>query len=159
MLDFVREMRAGEEAAVDALLTAAFEGEAEARLVRALRKARVMAGEMVLPKGDGIVGYYALSWMVKPKHWLALAPVAVAPEHQGQGLGKRMMGQLTEWARLTHSTVVVLGQPEFYRAGGFSSERAARLTSPYPVEYMLLVGPGTDAPKAELVYPKAFEGV
>lgn len=123
-----------------------------------LRKTGAIAGEMVLPGQDGaIIGYYALSHFVKPKGWLCLAPVAIRPDEQGRGYGRRMIGQLAEWARLTGSYVVVLGQPEFYGKCGFSSARAARLTSAYPVTHMLLAGPGEDVPQEALTYPKVFD--
>ena len=156
--EFCREMRAGEEIAVADLLTAAFAGPDEARLVDQLRRDGAMAGEMVQPSGDSIIGYYALSAMRGPKGWLCLAPVAVHPDHQDEGHGRRMIGQLAEWARLSQQHVVVLGQVEFYERAGFSAARAARLTSPYPIENTLLAGPGSDAPEATLIYPKAFGG-
>ena len=97
--EFARDMKRGEEAQVDALLRAAFGGPEEAELVAKLRKARLIAGEQVMPMGGRIVGYYALSNMVKPKGWLCLAPVAIAPDVQRRGYGKRMIGMLTEWGR------------------------------------------------------------
>ncbi len=154
---FVRDMKSGEEGAVDALLRAAFETDAEARLVDRLRKTKVVAGESVMPMGDDIVGYFALSRMLQPKGWLALAPVAIHPDVQGQGYGRRMLGMLTEWARLTNSPVVVLGDPKFYEASGFSSKAAANLSSPYPVEFTLLCGVD-GSPSTELRYPNAFDG-
>ncbi|WP_137699851.1 GNAT family N-acetyltransferase [Marimonas lutisalis] len=157
--DFMREMRAGEEAEVERLLQKAFGGNDEARLVRLLRKQGAIAGEMVIPGEDGIAAYYALSHFVKPKGWLCLAPVAVRPDLQGKGIGRRMMGLLTEWARISGNTVVVLGEVGFYERGGFSQARAARLSSPYPVEHTLLAGPGSDVPEAELVYPTAFSAL
>jgi putative acetyltransferase len=72
--EFSREMRRGEEAAVDVLLQRAFGGEDEARLVHALRKSGAVAGEVVLPFQGGVVGYYALSHMRAPNGWLCLAP-------------------------------------------------------------------------------------
>jgi putative acetyltransferase len=130
--DFMREMRAGEEAEVERLLQKAFGGNDEARLVRLLRKDGAMAGEMVIAGPGGIAGYFALSEFGAPKGWLCLAPVAVHPDHQGQRIGRRMMGLLTEWAR------------------------AAKLKTPYPIEHTMLAGPGSDVPEAELVYPAAF---
>ena len=159
MLEFpghAREMRTGEEDAVDALLRAAFETGAEADLVQNLRKSGQIAGETVLPMGDRIVGYYALSKMVAPKKWLCLAPVAVANDVQGRRYGTRMMGMLTEWARLSKSTVVVLGGVSFYERTGFSAARAAQLTSPYPISHTMLAGDGTNAPSETLVYPQSF---
>lgn len=156
---FARELRRGEELQVDALLTAAFGGKAEAELVHKLRKSRALAGEQVLPLGDQIVGYYALSNMVAPKGWLALAPVAIAPEFQRHGYGKRMIGMLSEWARLSRSTVVVLGDPAFYGRAGFLSDRAKNLRSAYPNDHLLLAGAADDAPALDLRYPAAFDGV
>lgn len=157
--DFFREMRHGEEDAVDGLLRIAFDGASEAALVRQLRKNREMAGESVLPCQGEIIGYFALSVMRSPKRWLCLAPVAIHPDWQGKGHGRRMIGMLGEWARISGSHVVVLGQVGFYERGGFSQARAARLTSPYPINHTLLAGPGTEAPQETLIYPKAFEAL
>ena len=154
--DHAREMRKGEEDAVDTLLREAFEKEGEANLVKALRKSGQIAGETVLPMGDRIVGYYALSTMIAPKRWLCLAPVAIAPDVQGRNFGLRMMGMLTEWARLSKTTIVVLGAAPFYERAGFSIARAANLTSPYPITNTMLAGDGENAPTETLIYPKAI---
>ncbi|PIE13412.1 MAG: GNAT family N-acetyltransferase [Rhodobacterales bacterium] len=154
--DFIRELHPGEETAVEQLLQKAFRGNDQAALVRHLRKQGDMAGEQVLPLGERIIGYYALSHMKSPKGWLCLAPVAIHPDYQGQGHGRRMIGQLTEWARLARAHVVVLGEPGFYEKAGFSHARAARMTSPYPISHTLLAGPGEQAPEVTLTYPSAF---
>lgn len=157
---FCRPMKRGEEAAVTDLLARAFGAEDEVALVQALRNEGAMAGEMVLPGADGeIVGYYALSAMRAPEGWLCLAPVAVDPGWQGQGHGRRMIGQLTAWAAATMHYVVVLGQVGFYARAGFDPARAARLQSPYPAEHMLLAGPGADVPDCALIYPAAFDAL
>ncbi|MGY3437772.1 MULTISPECIES: GNAT family N-acetyltransferase [unclassified Marinovum] len=153
---FLRAMKRGEEPAVDALLRAAFGGEDEVRLVAKLRKAGAIAGESVLPGPEGPVGYFALSSMVAPKGWLCLAPVAVDPAWQGKGYGRRMVRMLVGWAGAAQQTVVVLGDPAFYTACGFSQPRAASLTSPYPVEQTSILRPGSDVPSDTLTYPPAF---
>ncbi|WP_439154984.1 GNAT family N-acetyltransferase [Yoonia sp.] len=156
---FSRDMHKGEEDAVDALLRAAFPGPEEAALVRRLRKSGAIAGETVLPMDDRIVGYYALSRMVSPKGWLCLAPVAMHPDVQGRRLGKRMIGMLTEWARLTGTPVVVVGDPGFYTKAGFSAAQAAGLQSPYPAENVTIAGVGDTAPTEQLVFPPEFGGL
>ena len=148
-------MKRGEEAAVDALLTHAFGSPAEAQLVAKLRKTRAIAGETILPMDGQVIGYYALSYMIKPKGWLCLAPVAIHLDAQGRGYGKRMLGVLTEWARLTKTPVVVLGDPDFYARAGFSHELAQKLQSPYPLKNTLIAGVD-HAPVQTLVYPAAF---
>jgi len=70
-----------------------------------------------------------------------------------------MIGLLSEWARISGRFVVVLGQVGFYERAGFLQERAAQLTSPYPIENTLLAGPGKDTPQKTMQYPKAFEGL
>ncbi|MEQ8988064.1 MAG: N-acetyltransferase [Marinovum algicola] len=157
MPGFTRPMWPGEERDVARLLDEAFGGTDESRLVKALRDSGDIAGEMVLPMGERIVGYYALSQFRAPQGWLCLAPLAVAPDLQGHSFSRRMIRQLTEWAKLTGQYVVVMGQVELYEKFGFRKDRAAHLTSPYPIEHTLLAGPGEDAPKATLRYPKPFE--
>lgn len=151
-------MHAGEEAQVDHLLRQAFPTAAEATLVQRLRKARVIAGETVLPMGDQIIGYYALSRMIKPKGWLCLAPVAIHPDQQRQGRGKRMIGVLGEWARLTKTPVIVLGAPAFYGKSGFSTACAAQLNTPYSIENTSVAGLPKPAPAQDVIYPKPFDG-
>jgi len=70
-----------------------------------------------------------------------------------------MVGMAAEWARLSKTMIVVLGDVSFYERAGFSAARAAKLTSIYPVDNLLLAGPGTDAPEKTLVYPSSFEGL
>lgn len=154
--DHMRPMKPGEEEAVDALLRAAFDGADEANLVRDLRKSGEIAGETVLPMGDRIVGYYALSKMTAPKGWLCLAPVAIAPDVQGRNYGLRMMGMLCEWAKRSTQTVVVLGAVPFYERAGFSKAQAENLTTPYPIDHTMIVGHGKNAPAEILVYSKPF---
>lgn len=157
--EFSRAMRRGDEPAVDDLLTRAFGSDAEADLVHALRRAGDIAGEVVLPFQGGVVGYYALSRMRAPEGWLCLAPVAIAPDWQGSGHGRRMIGMLSEWARRSGTFVVVTGQLPFYSRAGFSAERAARLTLPDPGTQTLLAGPGEEAPQLDLIYPKVFQAL
>lgn len=152
---FARDLKRGEEPLVDALLASAFDSTAEGQLIKGLRKSRDIAGEQVMPMGDRIIGYYALSYMVRPKGWLCLAPVAIAPDMQRRGYGKRMIGMMTEWARLTRTPVVVLGQMAFYEKAGFSNAAACQLDAPYPLAQLGLVGVDGQ-PCEKLVYPSAF---
>lgn len=154
---FIRAATAADLPAIDVLLKQAFGGTAEVALVHALRDAGLMRGEQVIPLGDELIGYYALSAMVAPQGWLCLAPVAIAPDWQRRGHGRRMVAQLVAWADRTATTVVVLGPPAFYASAGFSSEAAARLTSPHPLDHTLLAGCGAQAPQVALRYPAAFK--
>ncbi|QBF30912.1 GNAT family N-acetyltransferase [Thalassococcus sp. S3] len=159
---------------IDALLRAAFGGAEEAELVRRLRADGDIWFEAVKPAGGRAVGgYYAVSRMRAPEGWGCLAPVAVWPEMQGGALdakrrkewriGSRMMRELVALIEDPPpgldlpNCLVVLGKPSFYERAGFSRARAARLITPYPIEFTMLAGPGVDVPEARLVYPPAFD--
>ena len=171
--DFSREMKSWEVEEVDALLRAAFKGEEEVELVHRLRQDGDMAVEFVKPWGRRIAGYAALSRMRQPEGWLCLAPVAVWPEFQrgatapaGQDkrhwqIGRRLVSELVVAAKMREfekiPAIIVFGQPEFYEKCGFSRARAARLTTPYPLEFTMLAAPGDDVPVETLIYPPAFD--
>jgi putative acetyltransferase len=157
--DFMRPLRVGEESAAEALLLAAFPGREEADLVRSLRVRDEMVAEWVLPWQDGIAGYLALSRMAAPVGWLALAPVAVAPDWQRKGWGTRLVSGVMRLMAIKGQTTVVLGNPDFYGRCGFAPSRAAQLTGPYPVKFLALARPGDDIPTEALVYSPAFGGV
>ena len=156
---FIRPMQSDEGDAADRLLRLAYDGGVAAGRVKALRKSGAMAGEMVLPCDDRIIGYYGLSTMVQPKGWLCLAAVAIDPDWQGLRHGKRMIGQLAEWARVSGVFVVALHTPEFFTRAGFSQPRTEGLTSPVAPADLTLAGPGDEVPQQALSFPKAFGGL
>lgn len=158
MPEFMRPLRVSDVAAVDGLLRAAFPGDEEAGLVTRLRAAGEMEAEIVLPWEGAVIGYLALSRLLAPAGWLALAPVAIAPAWQRRGLGARLVARTMQLMAIKGKTTVVLGEPGFYGRCGFSSARAAALTSPYPIAYTLLARPGEDIPQETLRYPAAFDG-
>jgi len=82
---------------------------------------------------------------------LSLAPMAVLPSHQRQGIGSRLVEAGLQACRESgHKVVLVLGHPDFYRRFGFSAELAQRLESPF--------GGGEAWMALELV-PEALEGI
>jgi len=65
---------------------------------------------------------------------LGLAPVAVLPEYQGQGIGSLLIRHgLTECARLGFKAVVVLGSPKYYPRFGFITAKRRGLGCEYTV--------------------------
>lgn len=63
---------------------------------------------------------------------VALAPMAVRPDHQRQGIGSELV---TEGLRICrqrgHKIVIVLGHPNYYPRFGFSPELAKPLQAPF----------------------------
>lgn len=65
---------------------------------------------------------------------LGLAPIAVRPERQRQGIGSALIQRsLEECARLGCKAVVVLGHPEYYSKFGFVSAKGKGLKCEYTV--------------------------
>jgi putative acetyltransferase len=91
----------------------------------------------------------------------ALAPVAVAPERQKQGIGTRLIEQAHRMlATRGEKIVFVLGDPAYYGRFGFSVGAATPFRTPYDGEYMQALAFTADAPKSGAVhYPVAFEGL
>ena len=82
---------------------------------------------------------------------LSLAPMAVMPDCQRQGIGSKLVEAGLEACRERgHKIIVVLGHPEFYPRFGFSAELAQPLESPFG---------GGDAWMALELVPGALEGV
>ncbi len=154
---FTRDAREADHDAIDRLLIASFGGAEEAQLVRDLRADGAIWQETVMPWGDEMAGYLAISRFVAPEGWLCLAPVAVHPDWQGAGRGQFMVeGAVEEFSKKLNRYMVVVGDGKFYRRCGFLATRAARLTSPFGTKNTLLVGPEMSVPAEMLVYPKPF---
>jgi putative acetyltransferase len=82
---------------------------------------------------------------------LALAPMAVLPAFQKQGIGSTLVRKgLEECRRQRHTIVVVVGHPHFYIRFGFSPKLAAHLESPFS---------GSDSFMAVELVPGALDGV
>ncbi len=65
---------------------------------------------------------------------LALAPMAVLPEKQNQGIGSKLVQFGLEQARqLGFTAVIVLGWPEYYPRCGFRPASRWEIRAPFPV--------------------------
>jgi putative acetyltransferase len=65
---------------------------------------------------------------------LGLAPMAVLPEYQKQGVGSKLVEKgLEESRRKVYPAVVVLGHPDYYPRFGFVPARKYNITSEYDV--------------------------
>lgn len=144
----------------------AFGREDEARLVDALREGGYFRVSLVSESGGEVVGHILFSDLpiISGGHTsaaLALAPLAVLPEHQRRGLGSQLVRRGLDICRERgHRIVVVLGEPDFYRRFGFSSELGARLDSPFPGNASLmaleLVEGSLDSASGRVRYPPPF---
>ena len=140
----------------------AFGQEAEGELVDALREGGFVRLSLVAELDNKIVGHILFSDIqIGAEDALALAPMAVVPEHQRQGIGSNLIQAGLEQCRQDgHRIVIVVGHPSYYPRFGFSPELAAQLESKYAGEaFMALeIMPGAlDDVTGEVKYPPPFE--
>jgi putative acetyltransferase len=146
----------------------AFGREDEARLVDALRDGGYARVSLVAEADGQIVGHILFSTLpiVTPEgtiEVLALAPMAVVPTHQRQGVGSMLVREgLGTCAEVGHRIVIVVGHPEFYPRFGFSAKLAGRLRSPYsgPAFMAIELVPGAlEGVEGEVQYPPPSAGL
>jgi len=125
-----------DRAALARLLTRAFDGPAEARLVEALRGADDLALSLVAEAEGCIIGHVAMSPLRAAAPALALAPLAVHPAVRSRGIGQALVHAAL--AAFQDHAVVVLGDPAYYGRFGFAP---ADLESPYAGPHLLALGP------------------
>ncbi|MDX2229226.1 MAG: N-acetyltransferase [Leptolyngbyaceae cyanobacterium bins.349] len=135
----IRAERAEDISAIHKVNVAAFGREHEANLVDRLRGVASTLS-FVAVECQQIVGHIFYSPVAIKEacadhlFMLGLAPIAVRPEHQRQGIGKLLIQHsLEECTRLGCKAVVVLGHPEYYPKFGFVPAKTKGLRCEYTV--------------------------
>ncbi|OWY65008.1 GNAT family N-acetyltransferase [cyanobacterium TDX16] len=119
----------------------AFGQENEANLVDNIRQLPKFnsALSLVAIESDRLVGHILFSEIaiVSPQGEvtaLALAPLAVLPQFQNQGIGSQLVrAGLKQCQVLGYKIVIVLGHPNFYNRFGFAPAIDKELRSPFSV--------------------------
>jgi len=125
-----------DRAAVEAVHRAAFPTDDEATLVAALRESDAFVPELsIVAEADGAVVGHVLFTEVGVDGTdaaLTLAPVAVHPDRQGEGIGSRLVRRGLDACRDAGYELVVLhGDPTFYGRFGFEPATPYGLTHPF----------------------------
>lgn len=143
----VRDERPGDEAAIHALLREAFGGPDEADLVDALRAAGNATVSLVAAENGQVVGHVLLSPIAAAFPALALAPLAVGPDHRAHGIGGALVeAAIARAAAMGWRAIFVLGDPAWYGRFGFSVEAAAGFSSPYAGRHFMALPLGGELP-------------
>jgi len=117
----------------------AFGQPGEADLVEALRSSARPYISLVAAEGSEITGHIFFSPVAIHSadfvfDAMGLAPLAVLPERQSQGIGSALVREgLEECRRLGQQVVVVLGHPNYYPRFGFQTASRKGLTCEYDV--------------------------
>lgn len=170
----IRQETAKDYEAVFALNHLAFGQEGEAKLVDALRQsptAFVPELSLVALAGQQIVGHILFTkiHIQSPEgqmhESLALAPMAVAPEVQKNGVGGQLIREgLRVATALGFESVIVLGHDSYYPKFGFQAADKWAIKAPFEVPTTAFMAielkPNALQGKAGIVrYPKEFDAV
>jgi len=150
----------------------AFGKENEPRLVEILRRSPGFIPDLSLVAvlEDQVVGHILFSPVVIETSAgdipiLALAPLAVRPEFQNQGIGSALVRQgLEACRRLDYRIIMVLGHSNYYPRFGFEPARPKGVSAPFPVpdeSWMVIeLQPGAlSGVQGTVRYPPAFDDV
>lgn len=117
----------------------AFETEAEANLVNALRSSGCTYISLVAETEDKVVGHIfftpvELSGDEDKLKLMGLAPMAILSQYQNKGIGSKLVNAGLEQCRsLGYDAVVVLGHPNYYPKFGFVQSVKYGIKSEYEV--------------------------
>lgn len=137
-----------DHAALDTLLTLAFGGPSEARLLRSLRADGDLSHSLVAHVEGVPVGHVALSPLRAAGPAFALAPLVVHPAMQRRGIGRALIEAAL---RTAAAPVVVLGDPAVHAGSGFVP---ADLVSPHAGPGLQIHG--TLPPGSTIAHAAAF---
>ena len=172
MTSVIRPEMIGDYASISKVNDLAFSQKNEGRLILALRKTREFIPELSLVAvvGGRVVGHI-LFYPTKIKSndasygSLSLAPMAVLPEYQKQGIGSRLVEEgLKKARRLGFKSVIVLGHAAYYPRFGFEPAGKWSIRPPFEVPddvfmALELVKDGLKDIQGTVEYPPEFNDV
>lgn len=152
----IRAATAADADAIDTVHRAAFAGteygyQGEAELVRMIEDDGDTQVSLVAEQGDDIVGHVLFSRMDveadgAPLTAAGLAPVAVVPDVQGQGVGDALIRAGLDQLREQGVAIsFVLGHEAYYPRFGYSPELAVRFASPFAGPHFMAMMLDSDA--------------
>lgn len=148
----------------------AFGRENEAKLISEIRNYDFYIPELSLIAeiDNHVVGHILFSYIElvseEKLQVLGLAPIAVHPQFQKQGIGSALVkAGLIKAETRGESLVIVLGDPQFYSRFGFLPSVNYGITSPFPVpDEVFMVKPLKNYQtkyRGKVIYPPAFHQV
>lgn len=169
----VRTEETADYTAVFALNVSAFEQQNEAVLVNALRNsdAFIPGLSLVATVDNKIAGHILFSKIIIKSgsgeiyDSLSLAPMAVLPELQNQGIGSMLVRNgLQKAAELGFESVIVLGHENYYPRFGFLPAKKWGISAPFDVPDNVFMGielvpNGLTHVSGTVIYPKEFDEV
>ena len=143
-MELIRPETTADAAAIRRVHEAAFPTAAEAALVERLRASSKAVIALVAEDEGEIVGHILFSPVVLDPLagtvGLGLAPLAVLPDYEKHGVGRRLVQNgLAECRAWGAGFVVVLGEPEYYGRFGFEPASEHGLLNEYRADQGFMV--------------------
>lgn len=160
MTAVLRDARAEDAPAIDALLRTAFGGDAEATLTAGLRRDGDVVAELVAERNGAVIGHVLFTEApVGGARAVCLAPLAVAEPDRRRGTGAALVREgLARCAAAGAMAAHVLGDPAYYARFGFRRARGITGT-PWcgdPAFQVLPLVGDRPLPKGAVRYARAF---
>lgn len=155
-----------DEADIYTLTAAAFDGKPyaggdEQDVVDRLRAAGALSLSLVALRGNRLVGHAAFSPAQCPdptQNWFALGPISVAPDVQGQSIGRALIEAGLQALRDKAADGCMLtGNPDLYRKFGFELS-PAHTPENEPPEHFMVRPFGAHMPDGRFAFHAAFYG-
>ncbi|QQE12692.1 N-acetyltransferase [Planctomycetota bacterium] len=134
----IRAEKPIDQQAIFELNVAAFPGQGEARLIDQLRDHAKLSLSLVAEHASKVVGHIAFSPVTIETngqtiaHGIGLAPIAVDPDLQKQGIGSALILEgIRQCREKGVSFIVVLGDPAYYSRFGFMPASNYKLEDEY----------------------------
>lgn len=158
---------AADHAAIETLLDSAFGTDRKTRTAYRLREGMAPIRELTFiahDEGGRLIGSIQC-WPIELRSaegvapLILLGPVAVAPDLQRSGVGKRLMHKALTIADATDKPpMLLIGDVEYYGKFGFDADATAGWTVPGPVDRNRLLArlkPGANLPETGALGPAA----
>jgi putative acetyltransferase len=169
----IRTERPDDVEAITAVVATAFGSPAEARLVELIRASEnfVPDWSLVATAGGEIVGHVMVIHVTLrgddgDRRVASLAPLAVAPAHQRNGIGSALVREVTARAASYREPLVVLeGSPDYYGRLGFEPATPLGIDidlpswAPPEAAQVLRLDAYDSSVRGRIVYPPAFAEV
>ena len=160
----VRQATPEDRKAIFGVEERAFGRKHEADLVERIVADGEQLLELVAEKDGRIVGHVLFSRLLvdpdgTPFDAVSLAPLAVDPDYQGQGVGSALVRRGHEILQARGEKLsIVVGDPAYYGRFGYARAGAERFTSDYQGDAMQALYWGEAPTSGQLAHPRAFAG-
>lgn len=133
----IRPEKESDIEAIDEVLRRSFPDATEAKLVKALREGGFVRVSLVAEERGRVIGHILFSELAIVTSQgrtlgLSLAPLAVHPDFQRQGIGARLVEKgLATCREQGYPFAIVVGNRDYYPRFGFSADLARHLECAY----------------------------